>query len=210
MPRTSRLPPSQGAASRESGRSPGPAPGLPLRLLRSENNGAALRASSASELCSSSPPGRLPLAEKIRPPGQRGVSARPPDLSPRAEYRGWGEVGWGCGPQPGRGTGRASRCAQLAARRPPDPRSISLPNTHTREIRRALPPGIHRGSGTSALLRGGTALTSVPHIWPLPRLPPGAPPAMRFSPEQTTTQLWSPPAPRFCQMRTLSFKIPGS
>ena len=49
-----------------------------------------------------------------------------------------------------------------------------------------------------------------PHIWPLPRLPPGAPRAMRSSPEQTTTQLWSPPAPRFCQMRTLSFKIPGS
>lgn len=106
---------------------------------------------------------------------------------------------------------RAAGCppASLA----PDTSCCQVP--HTQEIRVKLPPGIHRGSGASALLQGPTGphicspCTSVLWIWALTNALLAILDAVLSNADHSSASI-STNLTVVCHIRTLDFKIQGS
>lgn len=101
----------------------------------------------------------------------------------------------------GRGTGRTSRCAQLAARPPPGPRRVSLPEPpHPGNPTRAPTGDPQRKWSLGSALGPNSPHICFPHICPLN---PGSHWALPWQcwmlscQAQSTTELRSPSAPDF-------------
>lgn len=164
---TSRIYPSPGEGSpRNASAVPGPAPGFLHRLFRlGEQWSSSLRFLRPSKLCSSLPARSASISQRAKASqSTRSLRVRAQTCPHSVKNLG----GRGLGQSLGRGTGRTSRCAQLAARPPPGPTRVSLPEPpHPGNPTRAPTGDPQRKWSLGSALGPNSPHICFPHICPL-------------------------------------------